>query len=157
MYKYDSNKKNSKNTDNKLSVFAYFGILKDDLSKNKIKINDVIKKIISIVQRLKFKKLIVIGGINTEDYVKNAYITASINTIICMIINKYQKNFNFNKLYYQFSISDYSYYLALDTIISFSIIQNIYVLITLGRLIKQFKKSEKKKKNDMLKKQMLKA
>ena len=157
MYKYNSNSRNKKNKDNKLSTFDLIGIVKEDLSKNNIKINEAVRKIIAIVNKIKFRKLIIIGGFNTGDYVKNAYINASINTVICMIINANQKNFNFNKLYYQFSISDYSYYLAVDTIISFSIIKNIHIIFTIVKFIRYLRKSEKIEKNSTIKKEMIKV
>lgn len=71
-------------------------------------------------------------GFNTEDYVKNAYINASLNSILCLYINYRRKNFNFNRLYYQVHISDYTYYLDLNCII------NIKLADTIGIAIKTY-------------------
>ncbi len=59
-----------------------------------------------------------------------------------MIINLNQENFNLKKLYYQVSISDYNYYLTLDSIISLSVVNNIDVFILILKFIKNLKKEK---------------
>lgn len=150
VYKYNKNKKNSKDledesNDNKLTLTEIINVLKESVSKEQIKLTDLTKKLYKWGKRVKFHKFVLVGGFNTQDYVKNAYINASINSIICMYINANQDNFNFKKLYYQVSISDYEYYLTLDIILSFPVINNIDVLKTIISIIHGFKKKKHEK------------
>lgn len=144
VYRYKNNKKeNKKEEDNKsLSVTDIIDVLKKSISEEELKLNDLIKKLFRWVKRVKVHKLILIGGFNTENYVRNAYINASINSIICMFINANQDNFNLKKLYYQVSISNYKYYLTLDTSLSFPVINNIDVLKTIISIVHRFKKKK---------------
>lgn len=158
VYKYNNNDKKKKNVkkenNENLTVTEIIDVLKESISKEELKLNDLINKIFKWVKGVKFKKLILIGGFNTEDYVKNAYINASINSTICMYINANQDRFNLNKLYYQVSISDYNYYLTLDTVLSFPLLNNIDVFKTIIRIVHTFrkKKHEKNKQNNNTKK-----
>ena len=139
VYKYSGKKKTSKKDKNILDIL---NAIKNSFKIKQGKKESLTRKIFKLGETVKFEKLILIGGFNTEDYVKNAYINASINSIICMYINKNQDNFNLNKLYYQVSISDYTYYLSVDTKLSFRIIKNIDILLTIFRLIKNLKKEK---------------
>lgn len=158
VYKYNKNKKKENyqadKSSNKLAITDIIGVLKQSISKEELKITDLTKKLYRWGKRVNFHKFILIGGFNTEDYVKNAYINASINSIICMFINGNQDNFNLKKLYYQISISDYNYYLTLDTVLSFPVINNIDVLKTIISIIHKFKKTKsKKEKSNIIVKQ----
>lgn len=114
--------------------------------KNKeIDVLDLINYALKTNKNIHFSKMVLVGGFNTEDYVKNAYINASLNTIICMIINANQKNFNLNKLYYQISISNYNYYLASDCIISFMLAHNIGSIMTFIKFYTKLNKGVKEK------------
>lgn len=118
---------------------------KNKVKNKEIDILDMIKYALRKNKNIKFKKMVLVGGFNTEDYVKNAYINASLNTIICMIINANQKNFNLDKLYYQVSISNYNYYLATDCIISFSLAHNIGIIMTFIKTFSKLNKSVKER------------
>ena len=131
----------------KLQFQSYIKVLKRTFANENGGIKQLTNKILKLLKRVKFNKLVVIGGFNTEDYVKNAYMNASINTIICMVINVYQKNFDLNKLYYQVAISDYNYYLALDTVLSFSFITNINIIYTIIKLAYNLKIEKKMNKS----------
>lgn len=119
-------------------------VIKKNQQEGKISISDVTKKSLKFIKKIKFDKLVLIGGFNTEDYVKNTYLNASINTIICMIINGNQKKFNLNNLYYQVSISNYDYYLTLNSIIKFYLVHNIDMIFSIFCFILKTKRSMKK-------------
>ncbi len=149
VYKYNNNDKKKKNikkgNNDNLTVTEILDVLKVSVSKEELKLNELISKIFKWVKGVKFNKLILIGGFNTEDYVKNAYINASINSTICMYINANQDRFNLNKLYYQVSISDYKYYLKLYTVLSFPLINNRDVFKTILNIVHTFRKKKKYK------------
>lgn len=148
VYKYrnDNHKKNKANSQN-LTLMEIIDVLKESISKEENKTSDFISKLFKWGKRINFKKFVLVGGFNTEDYVKNAYINASINSIICMFINANQDRFNLNKLYYQVSISDYKYYLTLNTVLSFPLINNIDVFKTIINIIHRFRKKKQEKEN----------
>jgi len=143
VYVYNKDKKDKKNKGeniNNVSIGKIYNAIKNSVAEEEFKITNFTKKILSWCRKVKFKKLVLVVGFNTEDYVKNAYINSSLNSIICMIINKNQDRFNFKNLYYQVSISDYNYYLTVDTIITFSLFRNIDVFITIIKFIFNLKK-----------------
>lgn len=140
IYSYNKGKKNKKRKVTKVTISKIYSAIKNSVAEEEFKISNFTKKIFSWCRKVRFKKLVLVAGFNTEDYVKNAYINASMNSIICMIINANQDRFDFNKLYYQVAISDYNYYLNLDTVITFSLYKNIDVFITIIRFIFNLKK-----------------
>ena len=154
VYRYNNNKKKLKNirkgNSQTLTIIEIIDALKKSVTKEELKLNDFTKKLLMWGKRVKFHKFILIGGFNTEDYVKNAYINASVNSIICMFINANQDNFNLKKLYYQVSISNYKYYLTLDTVLSFPLINNVDVFRTIISIVHRLKKKkrEKEKQNN---------
>ena len=154
VYKYNKNKKKIRNIKKgktqTVTIKETLEILKRSVSKEEFKLNDLTNKIIKWGKKVKFHKFILIGGFNTEDYVKNAYINASINSIICMFINANQDNFNLKKLYYQVSISNYKYYLTLDATLSFPIINNIDVFKTIIQIIYRLKKKKREKEKQSI-------
>ena len=157
IYVYNKEKKDRKNKESKknnITIGKIYNAIKNSVAEEEFKITNFTKKILSWCRKIKFKKLVLVVGFNTEDYVKNAYINSSLNSIICMIINKNQDRFNFNKLYYQVAISDYNYYLNIDTVISFSLYRNIDVFITIVKFIFNLKKeadnNEVKSTNNIL-------
>ena len=143
IYIYDKEKRENKGKNSKVSIDKIISAIKNSVAEEEFKITNFTKKIISWCKKVNFKKFILVVGFNTEDYVKNSYINASLNSIICMIINANQKRFNFDKLYYQVGISDYSYYLTTDTVITFSLYRNIDVFITIIKFILNLKKEAK--------------
>lgn len=147
VYKYNNKEKKLKNneTDRGITITGIIDVLKESVLKEEIKINDLTKKLFNWGKRVNFDKFILIGGFNTEDYVKNAYINASINSIICMFINANLDRFDLKKLYYQVSISNYKYYLMFDTTLSFPIIRNSDVLKVIVNIIFKLKKKERGK------------
>lgn len=143
VYVYDKEKKDKKNrkqNKNNITIGKIYNAVKNSADEEKFKITNFTKKILSWCRKVKFKKLILVYGFNTEDYVKNAYINASLNSIICMVINGNQDRFNFDNLYYQVSISDYNYYLTLDTVITFSLYRNLDVFIKIIKFIFNLKR-----------------
>lgn len=140
IYSYNKGKKNKKRKKKTVTISNIYKAIKNSVAEEEFKIINFTKKILSWCRKVKFKKLVIIAGFNTEDYVKNAYINASLNSVICMIINANQDRFDFNKLYYQVAISDYNYYLNLDTVITFSLYKNIDVFITIIKFIFNLKK-----------------
>ena len=68
-------------------------------------------------------------GFNIGNTIANAYIMASINTILCLFINSKSDNFNFKKLYYQTYISNKMLNLNLKCIITTSIANTIIALL----------------------------
>lgn len=149
VYKYVNKKKeNNENNSESLNIMDIIDVLRKSITEKELKINTLTKKLFRWGEKIKFRKLILIGGFNTEDYVKNAYINASINSIICMFINANQDNFNLNKLYYQVSISNYKYYLTLDTVLTFPVINNMDVLKTIISIVHKFKKKKHEKEQE---------
>lgn len=147
IYIYDKEKRENKGKNSNVSISKIFNAIKNSVTEEEFKITNITKKIISWCNKVNFKKLILVVGFNTEDYVKNSYINASLNSIICMIINANQERFDFNNLYYQVGISDYSYYLAADTVITFSLYNNIDVFMTIIKLILTLKKESGEENN----------
>ena len=128
-----------------VSILDYISsVIKKNQQEGRVSISDITKKSLKFLRKIKFEKLILIGGFNTEDYVKNTYLNASINTIICMIINGNQKKFNLNNLYYQVSISNYDYYLTLNSIIKFYLVHNIDMVFSIFCFILKTKRTMKK-------------
>ena len=143
IFKYNYKKEKTKRE--YVSILDYISsVIKKNQQEGKISISDVTKKSLKFIKKIKFDKLVLIGGFNTEDYVKNAYLNASINTIICMIINGNQKKFNLNNLYYQVSISNYDYYLTLNSIIRFSLVHNMNMIFSIFSFISKINKTMKK-------------
>jgi len=138
--KEKKDKKNKKENKNNIAIRKIYNAIKKSVAEEEFKVTNFTKKILSWCRKVRFKKLVLVLGFNTEDYVKNAYINASLNSIICMIINGNQDRFNFNNLYYQVAISDYNYYLNLDTVITFSLCRNIDVFLTIIKFIFNLKK-----------------
>ena len=142
IFKYNYKKEKAKRE--YVSILDYISsVIKKNQQEGKISISDVTKKSLKFIKKIKFDKLVLIGGFNTEDYVKNAYLNASINTIICMIINGNQKKFNLNNLYYQVSISNYDYYLTLNSIIKFYLVHNIDMIFSIFCFILKAKRTMK--------------
>ena len=143
IFKY--NYKKGKTKRKYVSILDYISsVIKKNQQEGRVSISDITKKSLKFLRKIKFEKLILIGGFNTEDYVKNTYLNASINTIICMIINGNQKKFNLNNLYYQVSISNYDYYLTLNSIIKFYLVHNIDMIFSIFCFILKTKRSMKK-------------
>lgn len=138
--KEKKDKKDKKENKSNISIGKIYNAIKNSVAEEEFKITNFTKKILSWCRKVKFKKLVLVVGFNTEDYVKNAYINSSLNSIICMVINKNQDRFDFNNLYYQVAISDFNYYLTLDTVITFSLYRNIDVFITIIKFIFNLKK-----------------
>lgn len=146
VYVYNKEKRDEKKKvkkKNNITIAKLYNAIKNSVAEEEFKVSNFTKKIFSWFSKIKFKKLVLVFGFNTEDYVKNAYINASLNSIICMLINKNQDRFNFNNLYYQVAISDYDYYLTLDTVITFSLYKNIDVFVTIIKFIFNLKKENK--------------
>lgn len=97
----------------KIKVLFFLQIFKKDIFVKKQKPKekrrkDKTKKILfkSIYNSIHFDKFILSLGINTFNPILNSYINAGLNTGICMYINKENRKFSFNKLYYQIYLSD---------------------------------------------------
>lgn len=140
IYVYNKERKDMKGKDGKITIDKMYNAIKNSVAEEDFKVSNFTKKILSWCRKVRFKKLVFAFGFNTEDYVKNSYINATLNSIICMTINANQDRVNFNNLYYQVSISDYNYYLNLDTIITFSLFRNIDVFITIFKFVFNLKK-----------------
>ena len=147
IYIYDKEKRENKGKNSNVSISKIFNAIKNSVTEEEFKITNITKKIISWCSKVNFKKLILVVGFNTEDYVKNSYINASLNSIICMIVNANQERFDFNNRCYQVGISDYSYYLVADTVITFSLYNNIDVFMTIIKFILTLKKESGEENN----------
>lgn len=97
----------------------------------------VIKK---LLKKIKYDKFVLSLGFNTTDYVSNSYINASLNTLLCMYINKYQHQFNIKRLYYQTYVAKHLVVLNFESIISISIADTTYIVL------KEYFKHKKEKK-----------
>lgn len=93
-----------------------------------------------LMKKIKYEKFVLSLGFNTNDYVANSYINASLNTLLCMYINKNQYQFNMKKIYYQTYIAKHLVVLNFDSIISVSIAD------TIGIILKEYFKLKKEKK-----------
>lgn len=106
-------------------------------------IRNIYIKINKLLKNIKIRKLVFSLGFNTEDYVKNSYINASLCTIVCMLINGNQEKFDMKRLYYQVYISDYNYYFIADSKISFKLLNNRYLVENIRKLIVKTKNNNK--------------
>lgn len=129
----DEEMKNSKDKKDKtLNTVLLPKLLNFIIDNKNEKYRKMKDKIGEYIDKIYIEKLGFSFGFNTGDYVKNAYINASLNSIICLYINYRRKNFNFNRLYYQVYIADYTYYLDLNSIIKVKFADTIYIMIKLA-------------------------
>lgn len=139
-------KKSGKKLDINLSLQAFLKLIindnNDEFKELKQKTKEYIDKI--YIQKLGFN-----FGFNTGDYLKNAYINASLNSIICLYINYRRKNFNFNRLYYQIYVSDYIYYLDLSSIIRVKLADTIAISLRTALFMKKNLIIDKKKEREL--------
>ncbi|MDD2627433.1 MAG: hypothetical protein PHR25_02715 [Clostridia bacterium] len=117
--------------------------IKELILKDRESLRELLKNTNEIINRIKFEQLVFSFGFNTNDYVKNAYINGLLNSIVCMIINGNQEQFNLNKLYYQIHISEYNYYFINKSIISFIPANNIDILKYILKLIRFLKENKR--------------
>lgn len=78
-----------------------------------------------LFKNMVYRKFVFYFGFNTNQYILNSYINATINTILCMYINVNQEKFNFKQLYYQVYISKFSLKIYLDSIININFAKTI--------------------------------
>ena len=90
-------------------------------------------------------KFVLSLGINVEDYIANAYINASVNTLLCLYININQDKFNLKKLYYQTYVSDELLKLNFETNIKIKLIDFLIILFKSNK--KQKEKVQNQSKN----------
>lgn len=88
---------------------------KREKKKNRFQRINKKQLILALYNSIKFQELIVSLGVNVHNPVVNSYINASLNTGLCMYINKNIKKFNFNNLYYQIYLSDLPLVLSVNT------------------------------------------
>ena len=126
---------------------VYFKRLFKSKKNKKIKKESRLKKVITskktiikLLSKSYFEKICLSLGFNVDDTVNNAYLNASLNTIICILINSYQKNFNFRNLYYQTYVDDNLVKLNFNCIIKISLENTIKVIVT--EYIKMLKKEK---------------
>lgn len=78
-----------------------------------------------LFKNMVYRKFVFYFGFNTNQYILNSYINATINTILCMYINVNQEKFNFKQLYYQVYISNFPLKIYLDSIININFAKTI--------------------------------
>lgn len=97
---------------------------RENKNKNKIIKMDEIGK---IFKNVKAQKFILSLGINTGDYIANAYINVVVNTALCLFINFNSKKFDFNNLYYKVYTSKKLYEYDISCIFTFRVANTIVI------------------------------
>lgn len=117
------------NNDNKNSkvVNAIFMITKQILES--LEKEEIVKIVTKILKSIKVNKLNMDLGINLQDPILNAYIIALINSLLPLYFATNSKNINLNNIRYNTFISDKVINLHIDSIISVSIVKNIFSII----------------------------
>lgn len=100
------------------------------------------KTILKLLSKSYFEETSLLLGFNLGDPVNNSYVNASLNSIICILINSNEKKFNFKKLYYQTFISENLLKLNFNCIIKISLENTIRVI--LKEYFKMLKKEKRK-------------
>lgn len=110
--------------------------LKNGEKKNRINpiINFFLKlykhKIIkAMIKKMYVKEFFFSLGFNLDNCIVNVDVNAAINSLLCIIINSYSKNFNFSRLYYQTYISEQPLIFNFNSIIHFSVGNTIKVIV----------------------------
>lgn len=142
IYKFQFKEK-AENNDNEKSNTIEEKV-KELILNDREKLHELLRITNEVIKKIKFEQLVFSFGFNTNDYVKNAYINGLLNSIVCMIINGNQEQFNLNKLYYQIHISEYNYYFVNRSIISFIPANNIDVLKQIVKVIKFLRENKRK-------------
>ena len=142
IYKFQFKEK-AENNDNEKSNTIEEKV-KELILNDREKLHELLRITNEVIKKIKFEQLVFSFGFNTNDYVKNAYINGLLNSIVCMIINGNQEQFNLNKLYYQIHISEYNYYFVNRSIISFIPANNIDVLKQIVKVIKFLREKKRK-------------
>ena len=131
---------------NILPVYKKNLFVKKKDKKNTAKNNDFVKTVNKIstikklMKKIRYDEFVLSLGFNTDDYIANSYINASLNTLLCMYINANQYQFNMKKLYYQTYIADHLVVLNFESIIRISIAD------TMSIILKEYFKVKKSKK-----------
>ncbi len=151
----NENKDKYKSKENpKINAISLTKVLSLIIMDKEGKLKAIKKDLSKYTDKVYLKKFVVSFGFNTDDYIRNAYINASLNSIICLYINHKRKSFNFNSLYYQIHISDYRYYLYADCILRGKLADTIYIMKKLFIFVKEElevdgKKEEEKRWNSI--------
>lgn len=87
---------------------------KREKKKNRFQRINKKQLMLALYNSIKFHELILSLGVNVYNPILNSYIIASLNTGLCMYINKNIKKFNFNNLYYQIYLSDLPFVLSVN-------------------------------------------
>lgn len=140
--------KSEENKEKNPKTVSITKILKLIVHDKELKLKDIKDKLGEFVSKMYVEKLNLSFGFNTNDYVKNAYINASLNSIICLYINHKRDNFDFNRLYYKVYISNYSYYLDLHSIIKAKSAETIYMIYKLVLFMKNELSKDKVKEEE---------
>ena len=117
------------NNDNKNTkvINAIFMIAKQILKS--LEKEEIVKIVSKILKSIKVNKLDMDLGINLQDPILNAYAIALINSILPLYFATNSKNINLNNIRYNTFISDKVINLHIDSIISVSIVKNIFSII----------------------------
>ena len=114
---------------------VYFKKLFENKKVNKKEKENKIKKVFNdketiyqLIKRSYIEKLVLSLGFNLNDPIANSYVNATLNTIICMYINKNQDKFNLKRLYYQTYVGENLTNLNLECIIKISLADTIKVV-----------------------------
>ena len=99
------------------------------------------KTILKLLSKAYFEKTCLSLGFNVDDTVNNSYINACLNTIICILINSNQKNFNLKNVYYSTYVDDNLVKLNFNCIIKISLENTIKVIVK--EYIKMLKNEKK--------------
>ena len=101
-------------------------------NKNKSMLKKVItsnKTILKLLKKSYFEQTSLSLGFNLDNPVSNTYLNASLNSIICILINSNSNNFNFKKLYYATYISENLVKLNFNCIIKITLENTIKVIL----------------------------
>lgn len=87
------------------------------------------KEFSRLLNNIKYEKFDLNFGFNFEDPIINSYIMASVNTLLCIYINKNIERFNLSNLYYNSYICKPIYKFNFYSIMKFKLADNISILL----------------------------
>lgn len=134
------------------SIYSLFMELVGYSKYKYIKNGDVsigLKDIKKVLSKTSFDKFHIEIGFNLDSPIINSYANATINTLLCLYINKNIDKFDMRHLYYRVYISEEIYKLHFNGILRFKIADTIDVVFrTMYKMIKaKFKKRKVEGKN----------
>ncbi|MCX8074260.1 MAG: hypothetical protein N2749_01570 [Clostridia bacterium] len=134
------NENNSDTSNYKYIFDGVYGIFREALGYYKlVKSRLSRKEIEEILRSLSYERFYLDFGINLSNPIINSYTAVTINTILCMYINKNIEKFDLRHLYYKVYTSNELYKLNFNSILKFRITNNIFVSLKIFYILLKIK------------------